>query len=313
MAEDPFRRDHAPVPGRVERLHPLVRTVTAANAGPMTFTGTRSYLVGEGEVALIDPGPDHPAHLRALLAALGPGERIAHILVTHSHADHSPLARAVQDATGAPILAFGAHGEGMSPDMRRLAESGAALGGGEGADRDFRPDRRLADQETVEGPGWALTALHLPGHLSNHLGFALERTGLLFTGDHVMGWATTIVSPPDGDLTAFLASLRRLQAREDRLYLPGHGPPVEEPAKLVTHILAHREGRERQILEALAEGPADPDGLAARLYHEVDPRLLPAAARNVFAHLIDLAVRGRVEAEGAIAARSRFRLLPTQI
>jgi hydroxyacylglutathione hydrolase len=274
----------------------------------MTFTGTRTYLVGEGEVAVIDPGPMDPAHLAAIRAALGPGERVAAILLTHTHEDHSPLARPLARLTGAPVLGFGPHGAGVSPAMAALAASGAPIGGGEGADRATVPDRCLADGETVAVAGWALTALWTPGHLSNHLAFALEGTGIVFSGDHVMGWATTLVSPPEGDLTAFMASLRRMQGRADRRYLPGHGAPVEDPAALVAHILAHREGREAQILAALADGPADPAALTARIYRDVDPRLHPAAARNVLAHLIDLSGRGLVRAEGGIAAAARFRL-----
>lgn len=300
MAGTPFRTDHRPVPGAVERVAPLVRAVTAGNAGPMTFTGTRTYLVGEGAVAVIDPGPPDPAHLAAIRAALAPGERVSHILVTHSHADHSPLARPLAGLTGAPVLAFGPHGAGMSAAMRGLLAAGADLGGGEGADEGFVPDATLADGERVEGEGWALTALATPGHLSNHLAFALEGTGIVFTGDHVMGWATTLVSPPEGDLGAFMASLARMLARHDRLYLPGHGAPVEEPRALVEHIRDHRLGRERDIRAALAEGPATVASLTARIYRAVDPRLHPAAARNVLAHLLDLAERGLAAAPDGI-------------
>ncbi|WP_232830597.1 MBL fold metallo-hydrolase [Oceanicella sp. SM1341] len=304
----PFRTDHAPVHGAVERLAPGIRAVTAPNAGPMTFTGTRSYLVGEGELALIDPGPDSEAHFRALAAVLEAGERISHILVTHSHVDHSPLAARMRALTGAPVLAFGPHGAGMSPQMRSLTASGTDLGGGEGADTGFAPDITLEDGAQVRGAGWTLTALHTPGHLSNHLSFALEGEGALFSGDHVMGWATTLVSPPEGDLAAFMASLRRLAVRgEDRVYYPGHGAPVEDPAALVSHVLAHREGREAQIREALDAGPATPAALAARIYAGLDPRLLPAAERNVLAHLLDLAARGAVAPEGELSAGAVFR------
>lgn len=299
----PFRTDHAPVPGAVERLAPGVRAVTAPNAGPMTFTGTRSYIVGEGEVALIDPGPEDPAHLAALMAAVA-GETVSHILVTHSHADHSPLARAVAARTGAPVLGFGPHGAGMRAEMSALG----GLGGGEGADRGFSPDRTLGHGESVAGPGWRLTALHTPGHLSNHLSFALEGAGAVFTGDHVMGWATTLVSPPEGNLTDFMASLRLMRGRADRVYYPGHGAPVEDPAGLVAHVLSHRQGREGQILAALEDGPADAAALTARIYADVDARLHGAAARNVLAHLLDLSERGVVAPEGALSAEARFRL-----
>lgn len=306
MAPDPFRTDHAPVIGGVEDVAPGVRAVTAGNGGPMTFTGTRSYIVGQGEVALIDPGPADRAHHAAILGALGPGERIAAVFVTHSHADHSPLAAAF----GAPVHAFGPHGAGLRPGLAAL---GPALGGGEGADAAFAPDRILQDDSTVEGAGWALTALHTPGHLSNHLSFVLEGTGIVFTGDHVMGWATTLISPPDGDLTAFMASLRRMAMRDDHRYLPGHGAPVEDPRAVLTHILAHRAGREAQIRAALADGPATPAALTARIYAGLDPRLHGAAARNVLAHLIDLCERGIVSAPGGIAADARFALSQTAV
>ncbi|MEM9196986.1 MAG: MBL fold metallo-hydrolase [Pseudomonadota bacterium] len=318
QAASPFRTDHATVPGEVERLEPGIRAITAPNASPMTFTGTRSYLVGEGTVALIDPGPDIAVHGRAIRAALAPGERISHILVTHSHVDHSPLARRIAAETGAPVHGFGAHGAGMRPAMAEMAaeagRAGESLGGGEGADTGFAPDVALADGAIVEGDGWRLTALHTPGHLSNHLCFALEgggaQAGAVFSGDHVMGWATTLVSPPEGDLTAFMASLRRLAGRSDRVYHPGHGAPVADPAGVVAHILAHREMRESQIRTALRDGPADAVTLARRIYIDLDARLLPAATRNVLAHLLDLSERGLAAPEGAPGAAARFGLTP---
>jgi hydroxyacylglutathione hydrolase len=308
MSDDPFDRTPTVRHGEAEALAPGVRRVTCANASPMTFTGTQSYIVGEGDVAVIDPGPDDPAHLAALEAALQPGERISHILVTHTHADHSPGASALKARTGAPTYAFGPHGAGVTERMARLAAAGAHLGGGEGADAAFAPDHRLEDGETVEGAGWALTALHTPGHLSNHLSFALEGTGAVFSGDHVMGWATTMVSPPDGDMTAFMASLARMAARDDRVYYPGHGHAVEDPAAMITHQIAHRKGREAQILEGLAEGAADVMALTRTIYADVDPRLHGAAARNVFSHLIGLVEESRVEHDGRLSPTEKFRL-----
>ncbi|MEM9049078.1 MAG: MBL fold metallo-hydrolase [Pseudomonadota bacterium] len=310
----PFSTDHAPIPGAVERLEPGLRAITAPNAGPMTFTGTRSYLVGVGAVALIDPGPEDRAHFDALFAALDTGERISHIFVTHSHVDHAPLARAVAVATGAKIYAFGPHGTGMRPAMAALVAAAAGdLGGGEGADRAFDPDVSLADGDVVAGAGWQITALHTPGHLSNHLCFALAGDGIapggVLSGDHVMGWATTLVSPPDGDLSAFMASLRRMATRKDRVYFPGHGAPVGAPGKLIAHILAHRAGREAQIVEALGDGAASAPTLAARIYREVDPRLLPAATRNVLAHLLDLTERGVAGPLGNLSVDAPFRLV----
>lgn len=283
-----------------------VRRVTCPNPGPMTFTGTQTYLVGTGEVAVIDPGPEMPEHLAAIEAALAPGERIATLLVTHSHRDHSPGARALAARCGAPVLAYGPHGAGMSATMRRLAGT-AALGGGEGADRAFAPDRCLADGERVTVGAVTLEALHTPGHLSNHMCFALPG-GVVFTGDTVMGWSSTLVSPPEGDMGAFMATLARLAARDDRLYLPGHGPPVEDPARVLADLTAHREARAGQIRAALARGPSTPEALAGAIYADLDPRLLPAAMRNVLATLIWLSERGEVAATGPHRPSTPYRL-----
>jgi glyoxylase-like metal-dependent hydrolase (beta-lactamase superfamily II) len=306
MPSDPFDRDRTAVHGVAESVAPQVRRIMAPNPSPMTFTGTATYIVGGPETAIIDPGPDDPAHRAAILAALG-GARVAAILVTHTHRDHSAGAAALGDATGAPLMGFGPHGAGMDPAMAALASVGG-LGGGEGADHGFRPDRTLADGDAVTGEGWRLTAVHTPGHISTHLAFALEGAGVLFTGDVVMGWATTMVSPPDGDMAAFLATLRRLRRRDDRLYLPGHGNPVRDPAAMLDWQLAHRAGREKQILAALGEGPATVPELVPRLYAGVDPALWPAAGRSVLAHLIALAQAGKVRAEGGVSAAARFRL-----
>jgi len=292
--------------GTTEHLAPGLRVVTAPNAGPMTFTGTRSYLVGAGEVAVIDPGPDDPGHLAAIVAALAAGERIGTILVTHAHRDHSSGARALAARTGAPVLAHGDPAGGRSAAMAALAAAGG-LGGGEGIDRRFRPDRAIGEGATVSGPGWTLTALHTPGHLGDHLSFAWAEAGALFTGDTVMGWATPLISPPEGDLGAFRASLRRLAERGDAIYYPGHGPEVRNPRTLVAHILAHRSAREAAILDALARGPAAIPALVAEIYAATDPRLHPAAARNVLAHLIDLTERDLVEPEGTLTADATFR------
>jgi hydroxyacylglutathione hydrolase len=308
MSDDLFDRTYEPRHGVVESLAPGIRRVTCANASPMTFTGTQSYIVGEGDVAVIDPGPDNPAHVAALEAALAPGERISHILVTHTHVDHSPNAAALKARTGAPTYAFGPHGAGVTERMARLAAEGAHLGGGEGVDAEFAPDHALADGQTLVGTDWALTAIHTPGHLSNHLSFALEGTGAVFSGDHVMGWATTMVSPPDGDMTAFMASLAKMAARKDQVFYPGHGHEVKDPAAMIAHQIRHRRGRETQILEALAEGATDVATLTRIIYADVDPRLHGAAARNVFSHLIGLVEDGRVGHEGSLSPATPFRL-----
>jgi len=245
------------------------------------------------------------AHLAAILTATDGGRRISHILVTHSHVDHSPLARPLSEVTGAPVLAFGDSGAGRSARMANLSLT-ADLGGGEGVDHAFWPDQRLADGDVLKTAEWQVRAIATPGHFSNHLCFAWQ--DCLFSGDHVMGWATTLVSPPDGDLTAFMQSLARLQGRNDRRYYPGHGGPVEDPEGMLAHQIAHRKSREAQILEALKDGPATPMALARRIYTEIPPALIPAAARNVFSHLLDLFDRNLAETELPIAVGNAFRL-----
>ncbi len=294
---------NAPRPETVERLAPGIRRVLAPNPSPMTYWGTNSYIIGEGEVAVIDPGPAEPAHLRAILDALAPGERITHILVTHSHLDHSALAGPLSQATGAPVLAFGDSRAGRSEVMERLARAGLS-GGGEGVDAGFAPHERLRDGQVISGPGWRITALWTPGHFGNHLCFALGDA--LFTGDHVMGWASSLVSPPDGDLTAFMASTRRLAARRDRIYYPGHGAPVERPGQRIRWLLEHRRSREAALLEALAGGPATLAELAARVYTDIPARMRPMAERNAFAHLVDLVRHSRVRAEPELSLAARF-------
>jgi glyoxylase-like metal-dependent hydrolase (beta-lactamase superfamily II) len=269
-------------PGKVETLHPLVRRLLAPNPSPFTFTGTQSYIVGQGEVAVIDPGPDLPDHVDALIAALT-GERVIAILCTHTHRDHSPAARALKAATGADIV-------GCAP----LTMVDAGPRSDAAFDVDYVPDRILADGEQVSGRGWTLQAVATPGHTSNHLCFALPGAGALFSGDHVMGWSTTIVSPPDGDMTAYLASLERLMARDDAIYYPAHGDPIVKPQRLVRGMIGHRRQREGQILRQLAKEPRDVPAMVATMYAGVDVRLHGAAGRSVLAHLIDLERRGLV-------------------
>ena len=269
--------------GQVEQIHPLVRRVLAANPSPFTFTGTQTYLVGAGEVAVIDPGPNLPDHVEAILEATR-GERIGWILCTHTHRDHSPASRPLASATGAPIV-------GCAP----LALDDDGPRADAAFDFDYRPHQVLADGEAVEGDGWALRALATPGHTSNHLCFALEPADLLFTGDHVMGWSTTVVSPPDGDMTRYLASLKLLLERDDSLYLPAHGPPVDRPQSHVRALVTHRRMREQQILQQLADGEREIGAMVEAMYRDIDPRLHPAAGRSVLAHLVDLRQRGLVE------------------
>ncbi|PRY21397.1 glyoxylase-like metal-dependent hydrolase (beta-lactamase superfamily II) [Aliiruegeria haliotis] len=291
-------------PPALSRLEPGLRRILAPNPSPMTHTGTNSYILGEGRVAVIDPGPALKDHFDAILAALSPGETISHILVTHSHLDHSPLSRPLSEATGAPILAFGTHEQGRSPVMAALAAAGLA-GGGEGIDMDFQPHERLLDGQLVTGDGWQVEALWTPGHIANHLCFAWEDA--LFSGDHVMGWASSLVSPPDGDLTAFMASCERLRGRSDRVFYPGHGDPVTAPADRLDWLIGHRRVRDAQIRDQLGAAALSVPEITARVYTDTPRALLPAAERNVFAHLIDLSTRNLAQPVGEMAFEAHFR------
>lgn len=285
-----------------ETLREGLRRITALNPSPMTFTGTQTYVVGAGAVCVIDPGPMIPAHLDAILAALDPGEHVAQILVTHSHLDHSPLARPLAEATGAPVLAAGPSDWGRSDVMAALGES---IGGGEGVDAAFRPDSQIAEGDTVAGDWGRIDVLETPGHMANHLSFAWD--DMLFSGDLVMGWSTSLVSPPDGDMSAFFASVARLEARHDRVFYPGHGDPVLDPQARCTELIAHRRTREAQILDAVAQiGPATAHALARHIYTDVAATLLPAATRNVLAHLIDLTSHRKVQPHGPLRPDTAF-------
>jgi glyoxylase-like metal-dependent hydrolase (beta-lactamase superfamily II) len=280
--------------GEAERTEPLVRRVLATNPSAFTFTGTQTYVVGAGgDVAVIDPGPAEEEHLAALVAAIG-GARVSAILCTHTHRDHSPAAAPLAARTGAPIV-------GCAP----LVVSDDGPRSDASFDPTYAPDRVLADGESLAGEGWTLTAVATPGHTSNHLCFALEESGALFTGDHVMGWSTSIVSPPDGDMTDYMESLQKLHDRDDRIYYPAHGPAVTRPRQLVRGMIGHRRQRENQILRQIAGGTARIADMVPAMYKGVDQRLWPAAERSVLAHLIDLERRGKV-------ARSdeRWTLLP---
>lgn len=281
-----------------------IRCLLAPNPSPMTGPGTNTFLLGEGEVAVIDPGPDDPAHLRAILGALGPGERIAAILVTHPHLDHSALVPALARETGAGVFGFGPAGSGRSARLRALAAGDP--GSGEGADSGFRPDRRLSGGEVLALPGMALRVVATPGHMAEHLAFGWGE--VLFVGDLVMAWAPSLIAPPDGDMGDYLASLAHVAAGPWRRLLPAHGAPVEAPRIRIAELVAHRHAREAQVLAALAAGPATPDGIAARVYPDIAPALRAAARRSAFAHLVDLAGRGIVEADPRPALHATFRL-----
>jgi glyoxylase-like metal-dependent hydrolase (beta-lactamase superfamily II) len=294
--EDPHDPSTWPT-GRAVAIEPLVRRVLGPNASPYTFTGTQTYLVGTGrDVLVIDPGPADTGvqghadtrgdgHVAAILAAVGTAQ-IAAIACTHTHRDHSPASRALQAATGAPII--GCAALALDDDGPR---ADAAF------DHDYRPDRVLSHGEILSGEGWTITAVATPGHTSNHLCYALNESGALFTGDHVMGWSTSVVSPPDGDMASYLQSLALLQDREDRVYYPAHGPQIDNPRQFVRGMIGHRRQRERQIVTLLdaadESGPLTIPDLVAAMYKGLDPRLHGAAGRSVLAHLIDLQRQGR--------------------
>ncbi|WP_374333469.1 MBL fold metallo-hydrolase [Aestuariivirga sp.] len=283
MTDLTFDRNFDVPPGRALRLSPLVRRVLVNNPSPYTFKGTNSFIVGNGTVAVIDPGPDDDAQLAALLEAVK-GETVTHILVTHSHADHSPLARRLQQATGARTLAYGAVEASASAGLRLDAS----------IDHDFVPNERLADGDAVSGPGWTLEALFTPGHMSNHMCFALREEQALFAGDHVMAWATSVIAPPDGDMGQYFASLRKLLERDDQVYHPGHGPSKRDPLPLVRGYLAHRRMREEAIRARVEQGARSVGEIVAAIYADVDPKLHGAAALSTTAHLDHLVAQGKL-------------------
>ena len=269
--------------GIAEQLEPLVRRVLADNPSPFTYTGTQTYLVGAGrDVAVIDPGPADDDHIAAILAVAGDA-KVAAICCTHTHRDHSPAAAPLAAKTGAPII-------GCAPLV--LHDDGPRAD--ESFDRTYAPDRVLSDGEQVSGDGWTLQAIATPGHTSNHLCFALLESGAVFSGDHVMGWSTSVISPPDGDMADYMVSMQKMHDRDDRIYYPAHGPAVENPRQLVRGMMGHRKQRERQILRHLDNGMATITDMVPLMYKGLDPRLFGAAGRSVLAHLIDLEQRGRV-------------------
>lgn len=302
----PFQRDFAPAYEVALRLSPMVSRVLARNPSAFTFRGTGVYIVSANEnardIAVIDPGPLIPEHLAALKRGIG-DRRVTHILVTHTHADHSPAAQPLKEWSGAPAYGFGPHGSGKNDD--------AAIE--EGADREFTPDIAVRDGDAIAGNGFTFECVYTPGHTSNHMCYGLREERALFTGDHVMGWSTTVIAPPDGDMAQYLASLRKLLARDDRVLYPTHGAPIRDPEPFLEAYLAHRLDREAQILACLADGPRAIPEIVARLYADVDPRLHPAAARSVLAHLIRLQQAGQVQdgSEGYSLIAARPNTCPT--
>ena len=299
--------DFDPPIGTAETLEPGLRRIVAPNPSPMTYRGTNTYLLGETALAVIDPGPSSDAHLAAILGAVQPDQHISHIIVTHTHLDHSPLARPLAAHTGAPVLAFGGADAGRSEVMRLLAAAGT-VGGGEGVDTDFVPDIALADGAVVNGQGWQLDVIHTPGHIGNHISLGWNEA--CFTADHVMGWASSLVSPPDGDLTDFMTSCARLaNARDWRVFYPGHGAAVTDPAGRLDWLVSHRRAREAAVLELLAKAPANAPTLARTIYTETPPPLLGAATRNVLAQLIDLQGRGLTTCTPPLSETAVFKLV----
>ena len=283
--------------GELVQVSPLVRRLIAPNDGPFTFTGTCTYVVGRGNVCVIDPGPEDDAHMAGLAQALR-GESVGHILVTHTHRDHSPGARALKRLTGAPIFGCAAHVPIANAPSGRLDAS---------HDLDHSPDHVMVDGESLQGAGFTLRAVHTPGHASNHLCFALMEEEALFSGDHVMAWSTTIVAPPDGQMSDYMASLDRLRARADTIYWPGHGGPVREPQRFVRALAGHRRFRESAIVSCIGSGLDTVPTIVEKIYEGLDPRLQKAAALSVLAHLEDLQARGLIAADGPATLESRYR------
>jgi glyoxylase-like metal-dependent hydrolase (beta-lactamase superfamily II) len=275
--------------GLAEQCEPLVKRVLAPNPSPYTYTGTQTYIVGAGgDVAVIDPGPNDPAHIDAILAGIG-DSKLAAIMCTHTHRDHSPAAAPLAKRTGAPVV-------GCAPLVLKSDRPRAD----EAFDTTYAPDRVLEDGEAMAGNGWTLRAVHTPGHTSNHLCFALEESGALFTGDHVMGWSTSVVIPPDGDMGDYMASLDKLQAREDTVYYSAHGEPITKPKQLVRGMIGHRRQRENQILRLMGERPRPIPEFIPEMYKGLDERLIPAAEMSVEAHLLDLEKRGLAGQSGSV-------------
>jgi hydroxyacylglutathione hydrolase len=303
MADDiPFDKTLDLAADTVDEVMPGVRRVMANNPGPFTFKGTLSYIIGRGKVAIVDPGPDDPAHIAALLDAVR-NETVTHIFVTHTHRDHSPAVPAIKKATGATVYAEGPHRAARPLHIGEHNPLDAS------ADRDFRPDVALKDGEIVEGDGWSIEAVTTPGHTANHMAYALRNRNTLFAGDHVMAWATSIVAPPDGAMSDYMASLNKLAKRGEGIYLPGHGPAISDASRFVSYYILHRKAREDSILHRLAKGETDIPSIVRASYIGIDPRLIGAAGLSVLAHLEDLVARGIVATNGQPAVDGVYRLV----
>lgn len=297
----PFDKNLDLVPDTVDEPMPGVRRVMANNPGPFTFKGTLSYIIGRGRVAIVDPGPDDPVHIAALLDAVR-DETVTHIFVTHTHRDHSPAVPAIKAATGASVYAEGPH---RAARPLHIGEQNPLDASG---DRDFRPDIALKDGEIVSGEGWSIEAVATPGHTANHMAYAFKEKDVLFAGDHVMAWATSIVAPPDGAMSDYIASLEKLARRSEHVYFPGHGPAIKDADRFVNYFILHRKAREAAILHRLANGDTDIPSIVRAIYIGLDPRLTAAAGLSVLAHLEDLVTRGAVVTHGAPAIDGAYRL-----
>ena len=298
MTKIPFDKKLDLLADQADVPFPGIRRVMADNPGPFTFKGTVSYIVGRGKVAIIDPGPNDPSHIKALLHAVR-NETVTHILVTHTHLDHSPAVAAIKAATGATVYAEGPHRASRSLHEGDIIRP---------ADRDFYPDVSVTDGEMIAGNGWAVEAVATPGHTANHLAFALNGTNILFSGDHVMGWSSTIVAPPDGSMHDYVTSLEKLSKRQETFYFPGHGPAIKDAKSFVPHLIAHRKAREQSIMQLLANGASSVATLVEGSYGQLDERLIPAARMTVLAHLEDLVGRGHVFTHGHATLNAGYQL-----
>src|SRR5476651_331808 len=302
MADDiPFDKNLDLAPDTVDEPMPGVRRVLADNPGPFTFKGTLSYIIGKGRVAIVDPGPDDPRHIGALLDAVR-NETVTHIFVTHTHRDHSPAVPAIKAATGAIVYAEGPH---RAARPLHIGEHNPLDSSG---DRDFKPDVMLKDGEVVAGDGWSIEAVTTPGHTANHMAYALKDKNVLFAGDHVMGWATSIVAPPDGAMSDYMASLHKLAKRGEQTYFPGHGPAIKDASRFVAYYILHRMAREDSILHRLGKGATDIPTIVRASYIGIDSRLVNAAGLSVLAHLEDLVARGVVATDGPPSVDGIYRL-----
>ena len=290
-----FDTNHNPIVGKAERLEDDLVVITADNASPMTFTGTRSYVLGTDNLIIIDPGPASAEHFNSIMEYIGK-RKLTDIILTHSHVDHSPLSRRLKNETGASIIGFGSADEARTNFMKRLSSS-LDLGGEEGIDKELALDEKVNDKQFFERNNYSFEVIHTPGHLSNHICLSVKEKKALFSGDHVMGWATTLISPPDGDLGSFIKSLEKLSTRDEKIYYPGHGKPLKEPKQMVLAQIAHRRDREKQILTSIAKISRTPKEIVDNVYIDLNPMLKRAAVRNVLAHLIDLYERGKVTVE----------------